>query len=340
MPRRRCSRGTRLPRLVRSLTLLLGRVAEAAWALTVGGRRALIGVLPTFGDGPTSASGCDDRLCRATGRWNTGLRSSRAMTRSGIRIAGVDPLEVASEDVAVEGATTSFQVHLRVNPADFTRTYNAVQLATAPVLAVAGNSPTFLGHQLWEETRIALFKQSIDAERGTWRGPRRRLARSRSGQGGCGADRSHCSAKACGCTRRCCLREGYWPAGDPPDVRDKRKSCATPPLAEASAAPGHGVALEPGHLRSRLRRPPAHRDAGPAGRSDRDRHARQRRLPDRRSCCGWPSMLRAGPTRRRSSAPSMASTVRPSTAWPPSGPGRPAPHRSARSPPPPLRPSC
>jgi hypothetical protein len=29
------------------------------------------------------------------------------------------------------------------------------------VLAVSGNSPTFLGHRLWEETRIALFKQSV-----------------------------------------------------------------------------------------------------------------------------------------------------------------------------------
>ena len=68
-----------------------------------------------------------------------------------------------------------------MNPADFTRTYNAVQLATAPVLAVAGNSPTFLGHQLWEETRIALFKQSIDERDG--RGPRRRLARVAFGTG-------------------------------------------------------------------------------------------------------------------------------------------------------------
>ena len=81
----------------------------------------------------------------------------------------------------VEGANTSFQVHLRVNPAEFTRTYNAVQLATAPVLAVAGNSPTFLGHRLWEETRIALFKQSVD-DRDS-RGPRRRLARIAFGTG-------------------------------------------------------------------------------------------------------------------------------------------------------------
>ena len=47
-------------------------------------------------------------------------------------------------------------------PGEFTRIYNAAQLATAPVLAVAGNSPTFLGRRLWEETRVALFKQSVE----------------------------------------------------------------------------------------------------------------------------------------------------------------------------------
>jgi hypothetical protein len=31
------------------------------------------------------------------------------------------------------------------------------------VLALAGNSPIFLGHSLWHETRVALFKQSIDS---------------------------------------------------------------------------------------------------------------------------------------------------------------------------------
>jgi hypothetical protein len=72
-------------------------------------------------------------------------------------------------------------VHLRVDPAEFTRTYNAAQLATAPVLAVSGNSPTFLGHRLWEETRIAVFKQSVDDRQG--HGPRRRLARTALGTG-------------------------------------------------------------------------------------------------------------------------------------------------------------
>ena len=46
---------------------------------------------------------------------------------------------------------------------------------------MAGNSPTFLGHRLWEETRIALFKQSVDDRPG--HGLRRRPARAALGTG-------------------------------------------------------------------------------------------------------------------------------------------------------------
>jgi hypothetical protein len=38
---------------------------------------------------------------------------------------------------------------------------------------VAGNSPTFLGHRLWQETRVALFKQSIDDRDAAGRASRR-----------------------------------------------------------------------------------------------------------------------------------------------------------------------
>src|SRR6266511_2931412 len=158
------------------LRLLLGRVADAARAH--GGRVALVGILPALrrGDLHPAAMSAVARY-RALDR---GLRRLRQAPFR-IRIAGADPLELASDDVALEGANTSFQVHLRVDPAAFARTYNAVQAATAPVLAVAGNSPTFLAHRLWEETRIALCKQSIDDRDG--RGLRRRLARVAFGTG-------------------------------------------------------------------------------------------------------------------------------------------------------------
>jgi gamma-glutamyl:cysteine ligase YbdK (ATP-grasp superfamily) len=79
-----------------------------------------------------------------------------------IAIEGEETLQLAMEDVTLEGANTSFQVHLRVPPAEFADFYNAVQLVTPLVLAMAANSPTLFGHRLWQETRIPLFKQSID----------------------------------------------------------------------------------------------------------------------------------------------------------------------------------
>jgi hypothetical protein len=158
------------------LNILLDQVASAA--KDHAGRLALIGILPTLSLADLGPGALTDMPRYRV--LNSGLRRLRQDPLH-ICIAGEDPLELATEDVALEGANGSFQVHLRVDPADFTRTYNAVQLATAPVLAVSGNSPTFLGHRLWEETRIAVFKQSVDDRQS--HGPRRRLARTALGTG-------------------------------------------------------------------------------------------------------------------------------------------------------------
>ncbi|GAA5192040.1 glutamate--cysteine ligase [Ferrimonas gelatinilytica] len=79
-----------------------------------------------------------------------------------ININGTEPLRMTADDLTLEGANTSFQVHLRVNPNEFASWYNAIQLATPFGLAMAVNAPIFLGRRLWQETRIPLFKQSID----------------------------------------------------------------------------------------------------------------------------------------------------------------------------------
>ncbi len=79
-----------------------------------------------------------------------------------VDINGRDSLRMSCDEVTLEGANTSFQVHLKV-PADrFADMFNAAQLITPLVLAISANSPTFMGQCLWQETRIALFKQSID----------------------------------------------------------------------------------------------------------------------------------------------------------------------------------
>ncbi len=158
------------------LTSLLDHIAAAA--SRHDGRPALIGILPTM----SLADLALDRMTD-TPRYlalNRGLRQLRRGPHR-IRITGEDVLDLPSDDLGPEGANTSFQVHLRVAPANFTRTYNAVQLASGPALAVSGNSPTFLGRRLWDETRIALYKQAVD-ERDPSQ-PRRRPARTALGTG-------------------------------------------------------------------------------------------------------------------------------------------------------------
>jgi gamma-glutamyl:cysteine ligase YbdK (ATP-grasp superfamily) len=122
-------------------------------------RIALTGILPTLTQADLESSAMTN-LPRFRALSN-GIRRLRQKPFH-VRIGGEDPLDIHVDDVTYEGANTSLQIHLRVEPDDFARVYNAVQLATAPALAVAVNSPTFLGHRLWDETRIALFQQSVD----------------------------------------------------------------------------------------------------------------------------------------------------------------------------------
>ncbi len=79
-----------------------------------------------------------------------------------LNINGADPLKMSADDVTYEGANTSFQLHLKVAPDRYVRTFNAAQMALGPVLAASGNSPIFLQHRLWEESRIVVFKQTVD----------------------------------------------------------------------------------------------------------------------------------------------------------------------------------
>jgi hypothetical protein len=120
---------------------------------------AVIGILPTLREADLQRGAMTDEP-----RYRA-LSAALRQVRHGpfqMHIDGREPLDVHCDDVTFEGANTSLQLHLRVDPADFAPVFNAVQLATAPAVALAGNSPTGLGHRLWQETRVALFKQAVD----------------------------------------------------------------------------------------------------------------------------------------------------------------------------------
>lgn len=79
-----------------------------------------------------------------------------------LNILGVDELMITHNNILFEACNTSFQCHYQVQPDNFADAYNWSQMLAGPVLSIAANSPLLLGKQLWSETRIALFQQSID----------------------------------------------------------------------------------------------------------------------------------------------------------------------------------
>lgn len=143
--------------LAAELTTALAEVRRAA-ALH-GGRVVTTGILPTL-----TAEDLESSALTELNRYRALSASLRRLRqeRFAVRIDGEDPISIDADDMTLEGANTSFQVHLRVAPRDFAAMYNAAQMAAAPALAAASNSPLFLGHRLWDETRIALFRQAVD----------------------------------------------------------------------------------------------------------------------------------------------------------------------------------
>ena len=79
-----------------------------------------------------------------------------------LHIKGADEVSLVHHSVLFEGCNTSFQIHLQIDPDDFVNSYNWSQAISGPILSICTNSPLLLGRELWNETRIALFTQSID----------------------------------------------------------------------------------------------------------------------------------------------------------------------------------
>lgn len=93
---------------------------------------------------------------------NEQVLASRNSEPIRLDIIGRDHLNTVHYDVMLEAATTSFQIHLQVRRGKAVRAYNASLIASAPLVAASANSPYVFGHDLWAESRIPLFEQSVD----------------------------------------------------------------------------------------------------------------------------------------------------------------------------------
>jgi len=150
--------GRALRRLEEELTGTWRRCLEVAHEFE--GTLIMIGILPTVREEDLSLTNISP-LNRYYAL-NEQVLKSRDGRPIRLDIEGREHLRLMHADVMLEAATTSFQVHLQF-PADLAvRYFNAAQILSAPMVALAANSPFLFEKQLWEETRIPLFEQAVD----------------------------------------------------------------------------------------------------------------------------------------------------------------------------------
>ena len=139
---------------------LEGLLAQARRSADAFGTRVLLtGILPTIKQKHLSLDAMTPEVrYRQLNKQMVGLRGGHFK----LLIKGLDELQATHDNVMLESCNTSFQIHFQVGPNEFANLYNLAQAVSAPVLAVAVNSPVFLQHRLWNETRVALFQQSVD----------------------------------------------------------------------------------------------------------------------------------------------------------------------------------
>ena len=119
-----------------------------------------IGILPTLTDDDLSLQNISalDRY-RALNEQVLRLRKGKTIR---LHISGNDHLEVEHKDVMLEAASTSLQIHLQTPQDLAVRYYNASVILSAPLVAVGANAPFLFNRDLWYETRIPVFEQSVD----------------------------------------------------------------------------------------------------------------------------------------------------------------------------------
>lgn len=121
---------------------------------------AMIGILPTIRD--TDLDLANMSAMKRFEVLNAQVLQQRGGAPIEIDIAGEDELSLRRQDVMLEAATTSFQVHLQVPFDAAVRYHNASLVSCAPLLAAAANSPLLFGRRLWQETRVPLFEQAVE----------------------------------------------------------------------------------------------------------------------------------------------------------------------------------
>ena len=149
--------GTALGRLQADLQHTWDRCQAVAASLDT--RLMMVGILPSVTQSHLSLANMSQlKRYRALNEQVLRLREGKPLM---LEIHGREHLNVVHNDVMLESAATSLQLHLKVSVEDAVRYYNAAQIVAAPMVASAANSPYLFGLDLWDETRIPLFEQAV-----------------------------------------------------------------------------------------------------------------------------------------------------------------------------------
>ena len=128
-------------------------------AAGLGLRPLLTGILPTVtSDDLTLDAMSPLQRYRAINEQVFRLRHGAPIV---LDIDGIEHLVHSHEDVMLESATTSLQIHVQIDADEAARAFNVCKMLSAATVGVAANSPFLFGRQLWHETRIPLFEQAV-----------------------------------------------------------------------------------------------------------------------------------------------------------------------------------
>ncbi|MBS1269974.1 MAG: Glutamate--cysteine ligase [Gammaproteobacteria bacterium] len=151
-------RGDVLTRISEELGDTWSRASSTAQEIDA--RLVMIGILPAVQRSQLTLESMSDR-----DRYRA-LNEQVFLMRGGepvhLHVEGVESLDLYHDDVMLESAATSLQVHIQVNQTQAASYFNAAVVLAAPIVAATGNSPFLFGKDLWTETRIPLFEQSVN----------------------------------------------------------------------------------------------------------------------------------------------------------------------------------
>lgn len=165
--------GSGLTALEKTLAETWSRCQETAQS--IGATALSIGTLPTAR--PYDFTLANMSLLNRYRALNEQVLRARVGRPLVLNITGKDHLHIAHNDVMLESATTSFQLHWQLSAEEIARYFNASIAVSFATVAAAANSPFLFGKQLWSESRIPLFEQAVEVGGydGAAHGPVRRV---------------------------------------------------------------------------------------------------------------------------------------------------------------------